>query len=179
MMTLKKLKSIVQRELKFKGNHIPYEIYSKEKTIKNCKNEYLKKEFKKWYNVENFLTALYNLSIRLPSKTTIDELKEHLNNIEYKYKFDINYFDPNSKYYLEKVYGDDVWRECLLSIHKVSGIEQTSKIVSVSKLKEYLTDNPNLYCYTTFCFDVDKKTMKKLIKDGLVYRPNKKEKQWM
>ena len=175
-MNLKKLKKIVQKELDFKGNHVPYTLYSPRFIIKNCKNEYLKTEFAEWNETPGFLTALFNLCIRMPKNTTIEELKNHLRNIEKKYLFDVSYFDPNDKYVAEKIRNGGVWNECLISIDRAKGDEDANKYVSLSKLKEYLMDMPNLHCCSGSCWNIDRKTMKKLVRDGLVYKPNRDEK---
>lgn len=177
-MTIGELKKIVQKELGFKGDHVPYAVYSDLLTIANCKNDFLKSEFEEWDDTPCFLPALFNLCCRLPKGVTVEQLKKHLKDIEHKYPFDANYFDASDEYYVEKVKGDNVWRECIVSVNKIKGNENTDNCVSLSKLRDYLLDNPNIHCCSVLCY-VDKKTLKELLKSGLVYKPSREEKKWM
>ena len=184
MTEMKKLKKILKKELKIK-DHVPYKMYDCELRLNKAKNEWLKETFVEWIDTPYFLTGLFNLTRLLPEGTLIEELKETIRLAESRANFDINYYVPGEKYYAKKVYNDTtIWAECVLSIYTEEkcinmGMKQNPKeFISLSNLRRYLIDHPNQHCWPGFCF-TDKALHKRLIKAGLMNKPNLEERSYM
>lgn len=79
---LGELRKILQKEIGFTGNYIPYNSYSPDLTIKNCKNNWLKECFSEWENTPYFLAGLYNLCARMPEDISMEDLKLQLHRID-------------------------------------------------------------------------------------------------
>ena len=174
-MDLNELKKILQKEINFDGEHIPYQKYSAKLTIANCKNDFLKSTFSEWENTPYFLAGLYNLCVRLPNNTSIEDLKTQLHRID-SIPYEKDYFIAGQKYYAKKIpfENNSPWRECVLSIEKYNSNTGDGNYVSLSELREYLCDNPVLHCWPGFC-ETDEYTKDKLIEDGLINKPYEEE----
>lgn len=172
---LGELRKILQKEIGFTGNHIPYNSYSPDLTIKNCKNNWLKENFSEWENTPYFLAGLYNLCVRMLKDTSLEDLKSQLRRVDANW-YNKDYFIPGQEYYAVKIpIIDSPWRENVVSIEKYNPERGDNNYVSLSELREYLCDNPVLHCWTGFC-EANEEIVNKLLEEGLLNLPNEDEK---
>lgn len=173
MTFIKKLKKEINKIVRIK-KHILYNQYYDFPLLKDCGSVWLKENFKEYDNQTNFIAGIYNLTRLVSKNITIDEFKELLKQINNS--FDENYYVPNEKYYAINPNANS-WANFVISIEPASKIINLSDAISLSKLKEFEIKHPNMMAWDGIFNKGDKKITKKLIKEKLMFKPFKYEKE--
>lgn len=173
MTFIKKLKKEINKIIRIKG-HILYNQYNNFPLLKNCNSKWLKENFKEYNNQKNFIAGIYNLTRLVSKNIIIDEFKELLQQINNS--FDENYYIPNEKFYAINPNANS-WGNFIISIEPADKILNLSDVISLSKLKEFEMRHPNMMAWNGVFNKGDKKTTKKLIKEKLMSKPFKYEKE--
>lgn len=180
MTFIKKLRKEINKIVKVK-DHILYDQYHDFPLLKDCKSEWLKANFSDWLETEMFLPGIYNLSELIDKNISLEGFKEVIRQSEKNMNKKINFF-PNEKYYFRD-YTDwnSIWGNILIDFTPEKKIPKgkENEYVPISKLKEYEISHPCMKGWTgIFSEEVDKKTIKKLIKEKLVNKCKKYEKKY-
>jgi len=181
MDEIRMIKNKIKKILPVYDNRMAYKAESICPLLKDCKDDFLLENFSKWSEQEGFLTGLYNI-LRF-GFSSIEELKEHFEKIEYAYRFDKTYYQEGDKFYAEKNRSKDgsCWDNCIISVFSFDEIKNKNRddFIALSRLKEYELENPNQVVWLGFLNNSDKNTSKWLYKNKLAFKPVKEEKDYL
>lgn len=172
-----KIKSEINKIIKIKG-HILYDQYSDFPLLKDCNSDFLKKNFSQWLDQENFLPGLYNLTRFMDKDETIESIKARLVAVETSLRFKKSYYIPDEKFYAINPRIVNPWANFCIQIKKRENCDFDDSLISLSRLKEFEMERPNLIVYDGIFNDLDRKETKKLIKEKLIIKPIKYEKYY-
>lgn len=184
MTFLKRLEKEIKKIIPIR-KHILYNQYADFPLLKNCNSEWLKENFKEWENQDRFIPGLYNLIRFMPKDITLEEFKKHLYNVDNSFNFNksyFNYISRNDRYYAIKIKGiTNPWSDFIIEIYKKEDAEKKitsgEELISLSRLKEYEMERPNMVVYDGIFNDADKKTTRELIRQKLLIKPIGYEKE--
>lgn len=177
MLLSKKIRTEIKKIVRI-NDHILYEQYSDFPLLKYSNSEWLKENFSDWKEQKNFLPGLYNIARFLDNNETMEELINKLKAVDASFAFNKSYYTPNERFYAIKPYTTDPWSDWILEVREQKDYDKEDNLISLSKLKEFEMNYPNMIVYDGIFNNLEKKETKRLIKEKLIFKPISYEKEY-